>query len=70
MHVSDELLGAFIDSYSNTLFNELVSAILESPDNPSQDKMDRIVQLFQTIATVCEEVGIDPNDLNGDAKKK
>lgn len=70
MHVSDELLGAFIDSYSNTLFNELVSAILESPDNPSQDKMDRIVQLFQTIATVCEEVGIDSNDLNGDAKKK
>ena len=70
MHVSDELLGAFIDSYSNTLFNELVSAILESPDNPSQDKMDRIVMLISEIEAVCNETGIDPSNLTGDVKKK
>lgn len=64
------MIGNDDRQYLRDKFEELQQIIKNTSESPSQDEMDKIVQLFQTITAGCEEVGIDPNDLTGDGKKK
>ena len=51
-------------------FGLLIQKILQSSENPSQDEMDEIVELFSEIEAACNETGIDPSNLAGYVKKK